>query len=188
MIRPCWRCRVFGGRCLCGAVAFEAESPSDNFAAVTGALREIARFRLCGEHHPKLAHLIPGGCRCRRTALRHPARLWRRRVPGPTRYEPQLPYVFSGMPCSKDEFYNRDRCLIAAFPTNDDLTLVEAFPNRDFRGRRGDLEAHYFRLLTQVPDLRVRVRGWQTRGPVHGHHGSAWGFSQVIGTGLGAGR
>jgi 2-polyprenyl-6-methoxyphenol hydroxylase-like FAD-dependent oxidoreductase len=46
------------------------------------------------------------------------------------------------------------------FPTNDDLTLVfEAFPNDDFRAQRGDLEAHYFRLLTQVPELLDRVRG-----------------------------
>ena len=60
----------------------------------------------------------------------------------------------------KAELYNRDRSLIGVFPTNDDLTLVfEAFPNDDFRARRGDLEAHYFRLLTQVPEVLERVRG-----------------------------
>lgn len=67
---------------------------------------------------------------------------------------------FRDVPCSKAELYNRDRCLIGAFPTNDDLTLVfEAFPNPDFREQRGDLEMHYFRLLTQVPELLERVRG-----------------------------
>ena len=66
---------------------------------------------------------------------------------------------FSGVPCSQAELYNRDRCMIGAFPTNDDLTLVfEAFPNDDFRAHRGDLEEHYFRLLTQVPKLLERVR------------------------------
>jgi 2-polyprenyl-6-methoxyphenol hydroxylase-like FAD-dependent oxidoreductase len=67
---------------------------------------------------------------------------------------------FSDVPCSKAELYNRDRSLIGAFPTNDDLTLVfETFPNDDFRAQRSDLEAHYFRLLTQVPELLERVRG-----------------------------
>lgn len=65
---------------------------------------------------------------------------------------------FSGVRCSEAELYNRDRCLIGAFPTNDDLTLVfEAFPNRDFRNHREDLEAHYFRLLTKVPELLERI-------------------------------
>jgi 2-polyprenyl-6-methoxyphenol hydroxylase-like FAD-dependent oxidoreductase len=67
---------------------------------------------------------------------------------------------FSDVPCLKAELYNRDRSLIGVFPTNDDLTLVfEAFPNDDFRARRGDLEAHYFGLLTQVPEVLERVRG-----------------------------
>ena len=66
---------------------------------------------------------------------------------------------FSDVPCSTAELYNRDRCLIGLFPTNDDLTLVfEAFPNHDFREQRGNLEAHYFRLLTQVPEVLERVR------------------------------
>jgi len=66
---------------------------------------------------------------------------------------------FSNVPCLEAELYNRDRCLIGVFPTNDDLTLVfEAFPNHDFREQRGDLEAHYFRLLTQVPELLERVQ------------------------------
>ena len=87
------------------------------------------------------------------------------------------------MPCSKDEFYNRDRCLIAAFPTNDDLTLVEAFPNRDFRGRRGDLEAHYFRLLTQVPELRERVRGGRREARFMGTTGLPGVFRRSSGPG-----
>jgi 2-polyprenyl-6-methoxyphenol hydroxylase-like FAD-dependent oxidoreductase len=66
---------------------------------------------------------------------------------------------FSDVPSLEAELYNRDRCLIGAFPTNDNLTLVfEAFPNDHFREQRGDLEAHYFRLLTQVPELLERVR------------------------------
>jgi 2-polyprenyl-6-methoxyphenol hydroxylase-like FAD-dependent oxidoreductase len=67
---------------------------------------------------------------------------------------------FSDVPCSACELYNRDRCLIGLFPTNDDLTLlVESFPIHDFHEQRGNLEAHYFRLLTQVPELSERVRG-----------------------------
>jgi 2-polyprenyl-6-methoxyphenol hydroxylase-like FAD-dependent oxidoreductase len=67
---------------------------------------------------------------------------------------------FSDVLCSVCELYNRDRCLIGLFPTNDDLTLlVESFPNHDFHEQRANLEAHYFRLLSQVPEVLERVRG-----------------------------
>ena len=65
---------------------------------------------------------------------------------------------FSGVPTERAEIYNRDYCGIGVFPTNDNLTLVfAAFPNRDFRAHRDDLEAYYFKLLKQVPALFDRV-------------------------------
>ena len=65
---------------------------------------------------------------------------------------------FSGVPTNRAELYNRDHCLIGAFPTNDNLTLVfTAFPNRDFRAHRENLENYFFELLKQVPALSDRI-------------------------------
>jgi 2-polyprenyl-6-methoxyphenol hydroxylase-like FAD-dependent oxidoreductase len=65
---------------------------------------------------------------------------------------------FSGVPAEKAELYNRERCLIGLFPTNDNLVLVfVAYPIEEFRSNRGRHEEKFFQLLKQVPHLLERV-------------------------------
>jgi flavin-dependent dehydrogenase len=48
---------------------------------------------------------------------------------------------------------------MAAWPTNDDLTLVIAgWPYREFEANRGDVERHFFETLDTAPELAERVR------------------------------
>jgi 2-polyprenyl-6-methoxyphenol hydroxylase-like FAD-dependent oxidoreductase len=48
---------------------------------------------------------------------------------------------------------------IAAWPTNDDLTLVIAgWPYREFEANRNDVERHFFETLATAPELAERVR------------------------------
>jgi 2-polyprenyl-6-methoxyphenol hydroxylase-like FAD-dependent oxidoreductase len=48
---------------------------------------------------------------------------------------------------------------MAAWPTNDDLTLVIAgWPYREFEANRSDVERHFFETLDTVPELAEQVR------------------------------
>jgi flavin-dependent dehydrogenase len=48
---------------------------------------------------------------------------------------------------------------MAAWPTNDGLTLVIAgWPYREFEANRGDVERHFFETLDTAPDFAERVR------------------------------
>jgi 2-polyprenyl-6-methoxyphenol hydroxylase-like FAD-dependent oxidoreductase len=92
---------------------------------------------------------------------------------------------FSGVPAEKAELYNRERCLIGLFPTNDDLVLVfAAYPIEEFRSNRGRFEEKFFQLLKQVPDLLERVSSGKReerfsgttdlRGFFRKSHGPGW--------------
>jgi flavin-dependent dehydrogenase len=68
---------------------------------------------------------------------------------------------FSGLPMD-GRFANWVRSYrgMAAWPTNDDLTLVIAgWPYREFEANRGDVERHFFETLDQAPELAEQVRG-----------------------------
>jgi flavin-dependent dehydrogenase len=67
---------------------------------------------------------------------------------------------FSGLPMD-GRFANWVRSYrgMAAWPTNDDLTLVIAgWPYREFEANRGDVERHFFETLDQAPEFAEQVR------------------------------
>ncbi|MFJ5774255.1 NAD(P)/FAD-dependent oxidoreductase [Streptomyces sp. NPDC093094] len=56
------------------------------------------------------------------------------------------------------ETYNREDRAFAAWPTNDDLTLVVCgWPMRDFETNRSDVAGNYHATLSRVPDFAERV-------------------------------
>jgi 2-polyprenyl-6-methoxyphenol hydroxylase-like FAD-dependent oxidoreductase len=66
---------------------------------------------------------------------------------------------FSGVPLAVGELYHRPGLVVAAFPTNDNLTMVyAAAPRAGFDAERADLEAHFLAILDQCGDLGERVR------------------------------
>ncbi|MBB5786528.1 NAD(P)/FAD-dependent oxidoreductase [Jiangella mangrovi] len=67
---------------------------------------------------------------------------------------------WSGVPLAAGEMYHRPGRVVAAFPTNDDLTMVYvAAPLAEFEAARRDLAAHHLRSLDRCGDLGSRVRG-----------------------------
>ncbi|WP_347675939.1 NAD(P)/FAD-dependent oxidoreductase [Plantactinospora sp. B24E8] len=66
---------------------------------------------------------------------------------------------WSGVPMAGGELYQRPGRTVAAFPTNDNLTVVYvAGPAADFAAFRSDVEGHYLRTLDTCGDLGARVR------------------------------
>src|SRR5215468_5987522 len=66
---------------------------------------------------------------------------------------------WSGVPVSVGELYQRPGRAVAAFPTNDALTMIYvAAPMTEFASARADLEGHYLRTLDLCGDLGARVR------------------------------
>jgi 2-polyprenyl-6-methoxyphenol hydroxylase-like FAD-dependent oxidoreductase len=66
---------------------------------------------------------------------------------------------WAGVPVSGGELYQRPGRAVAAFPTNDDLTMVYvAAPMTEFAAARSNLEGHYLRALDHCGDLGERVR------------------------------
>jgi 2-polyprenyl-6-methoxyphenol hydroxylase-like FAD-dependent oxidoreductase len=73
---------------------------------------------------------------------------------------------------------------MAAWPTNDDLTLVIAgWPYREFEANRNDVERHFFETLDAAPELAERVRsarreqrfvGAAVRGYFRKSYGPGW--------------
>ncbi|MFF8835806.1 NAD(P)/FAD-dependent oxidoreductase [Streptomyces sp. NPDC015130] len=56
------------------------------------------------------------------------------------------------------EAYDRGDCAFAAWPTNEDLTLVICgWPMRDFEAKRGDVEGNYHATLARAPGFAERV-------------------------------
>ena len=68
---------------------------------------------------------------------------------------------WSGLPMDdRFETYDRPDRGFAAWPTNDDLTLVIAgWPFREFAANRGDIEGNYLATLGTVPAFGERLRG-----------------------------
>jgi flavin-dependent dehydrogenase len=67
---------------------------------------------------------------------------------------------WSGLPMDgRFETYDRPDRAFAAWPTNDDLTLViGGWPFREFAANRGDIEGNYLATLGTVPAFRDRLR------------------------------
>ncbi len=66
---------------------------------------------------------------------------------------------WSGVPLTRGELYQRPGRAVAAFPTNDGLTMVYvAAPRTDLATFRTDIEGHYLKTLDQCGDLGDRVR------------------------------
>jgi 2-polyprenyl-6-methoxyphenol hydroxylase-like FAD-dependent oxidoreductase len=73
---------------------------------------------------------------------------------------------------------------MAAWPTNDDLTLVVAgWPYREFEAKRNDVERHFFETLDTAPEFAERVRaatradrfvGAAVPGYFRKPHGAGW--------------
>jgi flavin-dependent dehydrogenase len=67
---------------------------------------------------------------------------------------------WSGLPADGFETYDRPDRAFAAWPTNDDLTLViGGWPFREFAANRGDIEGNYLATLGTVPEFADRLRG-----------------------------
>jgi flavin-dependent dehydrogenase len=57
------------------------------------------------------------------------------------------------------EMYIRERSVIFAFPTNDDLFgIFIAWPIQEFHAVRSNIEEHFMAILSRVPSLAERVR------------------------------
>jgi 2-polyprenyl-6-methoxyphenol hydroxylase-like FAD-dependent oxidoreductase len=66
---------------------------------------------------------------------------------------------WSGVPTAGGELYQRPGRAVAAFPTNDDLTMIYvAAPLTEFETFRTDVEGHYLKTLDMCGDLGDRVR------------------------------
>lgn len=66
---------------------------------------------------------------------------------------------WSGVPLSGGELYHRAGRAVAAFPTNDGLTMVyAAAPKAEFADFRADVDTHYRKTLDLCGDLGDRVR------------------------------
>ncbi len=81
------------------------------------------------------------------------------------RYRQRPPRAFAsysywaGVPLAAGELYQRPGRAVAAFPTNDDLTMVYvAGPLADFAEFRTDVAGHYLKTLDGCGDLGDRVR------------------------------
>ncbi len=67
---------------------------------------------------------------------------------------------WSDLPADGFETYDRPNRAFAAWPTNDDLTLViGGWPFREFAVNRGDIEGNYLATLGTVPAFAERLRG-----------------------------
>ncbi len=76
---------------------------------------------------------------------------------------------WSGIAIAELEVYWRDRRLILAFPTNDNLVcIVIAWQHRRFHEVRSDIEGHFFETLDLVPSLIERVRSGKREEPFIG--------------------
>jgi 2-polyprenyl-6-methoxyphenol hydroxylase-like FAD-dependent oxidoreductase len=66
---------------------------------------------------------------------------------------------WSGVPATGGELYQRPGRAVAAFPTNDDLTMIYvAAPLTEFATFRTNVEDHYLKTLGMCGDLGDRVR------------------------------
>jgi flavin-dependent dehydrogenase len=68
---------------------------------------------------------------------------------------------WSGLPMNgRFEAYSRHYCSFAAWPTNDDCTLVIAgWQFKEFEAKKADIEGNYLNVIDQAPDFAARLRG-----------------------------
>jgi len=67
---------------------------------------------------------------------------------------------FSGLPMDgRFEAYTRDYCSFAAWPTNNDCTLVIAgWQFKEFEAKKADIEGNYHKVIDQAPAFAARMR------------------------------
>jgi 2-polyprenyl-6-methoxyphenol hydroxylase-like FAD-dependent oxidoreductase len=67
---------------------------------------------------------------------------------------------WSGLPMrGRSEVYTRPYRAFAAWPTNDDLTLViGGWPYSEFEANKADIEGHFLKAIDLVPDFADRLR------------------------------
>jgi 2-polyprenyl-6-methoxyphenol hydroxylase-like FAD-dependent oxidoreductase len=66
---------------------------------------------------------------------------------------------WSGVPVEGIEIYVRERRVIFAFPTNDDLTCIAMeWPTREFQVFRADIEGNFLKTIALAPSLAERVQ------------------------------
>jgi len=76
---------------------------------------------------------------------------------------------WSGVPVNGGELYFRDRRLIIAAPTNDNLTCITVvLPIEEFRAFRTNVEENFWAALALVPELAERLRAGKREEPFYG--------------------
>jgi flavin-dependent dehydrogenase len=77
---------------------------------------------------------------------------------------------WSGLPMNgRFEAYDRGNRSFAAWPTNDDLTLlIGGWPYAEFEENKKDFEGHFFRMLDLAPEFAERVRGGKREDRFYG--------------------
>ena len=67
---------------------------------------------------------------------------------------------WSGLPMEgRSQFYTRPHRAFAAWPTNDDLTLViGGWPYSEFEANKADIEGNFLKVIDLVPDFADRLR------------------------------
>jgi 2-polyprenyl-6-methoxyphenol hydroxylase-like FAD-dependent oxidoreductase len=98
------------------------------------------------------------------------------RTVGPEQYHAKAPLLagyyayWSGLPMDgRFETYVRPNRGFAAWPTNDDLTLViAAWPYPEFEANRRDIEGNYLKTLALAPTFAARVDAGQRESRFYG--------------------
>jgi flavin-dependent dehydrogenase len=83
---------------------------------------------------------------------------------------------WSGLPMNgRFETWDRPERGFAAWPTNDDLTLVIAgWPYRDFEAKKNDFERHFLDTVDLVPEFSERLRAGKREERFVGQAVSGW--------------
>jgi len=83
---------------------------------------------------------------------------------------------WSGLPMNgRFETYDRPERGFAAWPTNDDLTLVIAgWPYREFEAKKTDVERHFLETVDLVPEFAERLRAGNREERFVGQAVSGW--------------
>jgi flavin-dependent dehydrogenase len=83
---------------------------------------------------------------------------------------------WSGLPMNgRFETFDRPERGFAAWPTNDDLTLVIAgWPYRDFDANKNDFERHFLETIDLVPEFAERLRAGKREERFVGQAVSGW--------------
>jgi 2-polyprenyl-6-methoxyphenol hydroxylase-like FAD-dependent oxidoreductase len=95
---------------------------------------------------------------------------------------------WSGLPMhGRFEAYIRPHRAFAAWPTNDDLTLViGGWPFAEFEANKRDIEGNYLAMFELAPDFADRIRSSYPRGALRRHRGAEL-LPQALRPRLGAG-